>query len=121
MPGRILVAEDEVPIRDVLHAVLTDEGYRVETVGDGQEALEALAATRYDLVLSHVMMPRVDGHALARAMRADPALRGIPLILMSAAGPALVPEAPQAAFIPKPFDIGHVPGVVERVLESAHR
>jgi CheY-like chemotaxis protein len=118
MPPRILIAEDEEPIRALLAAVLADEGYRVTTVPDGQAALATLAAESHDLVVSNVMMPRLTGHELARALRADPALRGIPLILMSAAGAHLVPTAPHAAYIPKPFDLDDLLATVERVLAS---
>lgn len=105
MSGRILIAEDEAPIRELLALAFADEGYRVVAVPDGQAALEALAAAPYDVVLSNVMMPRLDGHALARAMHEDPALKGIPLILMSAVGPRLVPGVPHTFFLTKPFDL----------------
>ncbi len=119
MSGQIRIAEDETPIRELLATVFIDEGYRVVAVPDGQAALAALAAEPYDVVLSNVMMPRLDGHALARAMQDDPALQGIPLLLMSAADSRLVPGAPHAAFIPKPFDLGDLLATVERVLATA--
>ncbi len=119
MSGNILIAEDEVPIRELLLEIFRDEGYRVAVVGDGQAALEALAATRYDVVLSNVMMPRIDGCELANAMHANPTLRHIPVILMSAAGARLVSHVPHAAFIPKPFDLEHLLTVVQHVLGVA--
>ena len=119
MSGNILIAEDEVPIRELLQAIFRDEGSRVAVVEDGQAALEALAATRYDVVLSNVMMPRLDGCGLANAMHADPALQHIPLILMSAAGARLALEVPQSAYVPQPFGLGHLLTVVERVLDTA--
>jgi CheY-like chemotaxis protein len=118
MSPRILIAEDERPIRELLVALLADEGYQVAAVPDGDAALAALAAGRYDLVLSNVTMPRLGGNELAQALRADPALRGIPLILMSAAGAHVVPPVPHAAYIPKPFDLGHLLATVARVLAS---
>lgn len=54
MSRRILIAEDERPIRELLQALLSDEGYQVTAVCDGQEGLEALANATYDLVLSNV-------------------------------------------------------------------
>ncbi len=118
MPPKILIAEDEQPIRELLEAVLADEGYRVATVPDGRAALTALAGERYDLVVSNIMMPLLSGHELAQAMRADPALWGIPLILMSAAGARVVPTVPHAAYLPKPFDLDDLLATVERVLAS---
>jgi CheY-like chemotaxis protein len=116
MPQRILIAEDEAAIRELLVAVWEDEGYRVATAWDGRAALAVLSGQRYDVVLSNVMMPRMDGCELANAMHADPALRDIPVILMSAAGPRLLPQVPHAAFVPKPFDIAHLLAVVADVL-----
>ena len=119
MSGQILIVEDDRSIRELLETVLKNEGYRVAAAPDGQAALEALAIVRYDLVLSNIMMPRVDGRELASAMQADVNLKGIPVILMSAAGPTLVPGVPHAAFIPKPFDLEHMLTVVEDVLTTA--
>jgi CheY-like chemotaxis protein len=114
----LLVVEDEVPIREVLCSILEDEGYRVVGVGDGRAALAALAAERFDLVLSDTMMPRLDGVGLARALAADPGLRTIPLVLMSAlrSGPAR--EVPHAAFLSKPFDLYELLDTVERILNG---
>ena len=105
MARTLLVVEDEPSIADLLNLTLTGEGYRLVVVGDGRAALRLLAEGGYDLVLSDVMMPFVDGLGLARAMHTDPALRAIPLILMSAAHGATVWSVPHAAFIPKPFDL----------------
>jgi CheY-like chemotaxis protein len=116
MSRRILIAEDERPIRELLQTLLVDEGYQVTTVRDGREGLEALAHEPYDLVLSNVAMPRLDGRELASAMHADPTLRTIPIILMSAAGATLLQGVPHAAFVPKPFDLGNILAVVEQVL-----
>ena len=114
----LLVVEDESPIREVVRAVLEDEGYRVVTVPDGQAALAALAAERYDLVLSDMMMPRLDGAGLVRAMHADPNHRDIPVILMSAATGGAVRDIPHAAFIAKPFDLDELLQTVVRVLAA---
>ena len=119
MAHHILIAEDEPTIREMLQAVFTDESYQVTTVLDGQEGLEALMTSPVDLVLSNVAMPRLDGRGLARAMHAEPTLQHIPIILMSAAGATLVQSVPYTAFIPKPFDLGHMLAVVEEVLATA--
>jgi signal transduction histidine kinase len=81
--ARVLVADDNADmrtyLRDLLHPM-----YQVEAVGDGAAALEAARRAHPDLILSDVMMARLDGFALLRAVRADPALRDVPLILLSA-------------------------------------
>jgi two-component system chemotaxis sensor kinase CheA len=58
-------------------------GYAVVPAGDGEEALRLLGERGADLVVSDVQMPRLDGFALARAMKADPRLRSTPLVLVT--------------------------------------
>jgi DNA-binding response OmpR family regulator len=64
-PARILVAEDEDSVRRLLDRALTQAGHRVTTVPDGAEALVALARGGFDLLLTDIRMPRVDGITLA--------------------------------------------------------
>jgi signal transduction histidine kinase/DNA-binding response OmpR family regulator len=84
VPGRILLADDNADMREYASRLLRSRGWEVEAVPDGQAALDALQRVRPDLVLSDVMMPRLDGFGLLRAMRASPATRDVPLILLSA-------------------------------------
>lgn len=63
--ARILLAEDEQSVREFVHRALVHRGHEVTTVNDGGEALEALQDARYDLLLTDIVMPRVDGVALA--------------------------------------------------------
>jgi PAS domain S-box-containing protein len=79
----ILLADDNSDMRDYVGRLLSAQ-YNVQVVGDGQAALEAARLQRPDLVLSDVMMPRLDGFSLLRALRADENLRDIPVILLSA-------------------------------------
>jgi signal transduction histidine kinase/DNA-binding response OmpR family regulator len=80
---RVLLADDNADMRDYVRRLLA-ERYEVEAVGDGQAALEAARRRRPDLVLSDVMMPRLDGFGLLQTLRADPALRDVPIVLLSA-------------------------------------
>ena len=80
---RILVADDNADMRDYI-ARLLHANYDVQTVSDGEAAWRAVQATRPDLLLSDVMMPRLDGFGLLSAIRADPVLRDLPVILVSA-------------------------------------
>ena len=66
---KILIAEDDRELRRLFAHVLIKNGYAVKEVSDGQEALDALDAEYFDLLLSDVMMPRVDGYALVRLLR----------------------------------------------------
>ncbi|RPH38373.1 MAG: hybrid sensor histidine kinase/response regulator, partial [Planctomycetota bacterium] len=79
----ILLVDDNRDMREYVSRILGSL-WTVETVANGKEALAAVAAAPPDLVLSDVMMPELDGFGLLRALRADPATRTIPVILLSA-------------------------------------
>jgi signal transduction histidine kinase len=81
--GRVLLADDNADMRDYIRRVLSSE-FEVEAVADGQAALESALAHPPDLVLSDVMMPRLDGVGLLRALRAAPHTKDLPILLLSA-------------------------------------
>jgi two-component system response regulator PilR (NtrC family) len=64
MPVKILIADDEKPIRDSLKLVLDEEGYSTEVAGDGEEALQKIEAENFDIVITDIKMPKVDGMQL---------------------------------------------------------
>jgi signal transduction histidine kinase/response regulator of citrate/malate metabolism len=79
----ILLADDNADMRDYARRLLSDR-WTVETVSNGQEALDAARRRRPDIIVTDVMMPEVDGFALLRALRADDELRTVPVVLLSA-------------------------------------
>jgi signal transduction histidine kinase len=80
---RVLVADDNAEMRAYLVRLLADR-YAVETVADGVDALAVARARPPDLVLSDIMMPRLDGMGLLRALRSEPSLSTVPVVLVSA-------------------------------------
>ena len=104
--SRVIVADDNSDMRAYLRELLASR-YEVESVADGREALESARRAPPDLIVSDVMMPRMDGFALLRALREDPKLRDIPTILLSArAGEEAVVEGLDAMaddYLVKPF------------------
>jgi len=80
---RVVLADDNSDMRDYVSRLLARH-YEVVAVGDGQQALEAIAARVPDLVLTDVMMPRLDGFGLLAALRAAPRTRSLPVIMLSA-------------------------------------
>ncbi|MEW5850074.1 MAG: response regulator [Myxococcota bacterium] len=102
----ILVVEDEYAIMDALAALLQDEGYRVLTAAHGKEALEVMSRDKPDVVLLDLMMPVMDGMTALQAIRADPQLRDVPVIVMSAASSRLNPASGASSRILKPFHVG---------------
>ncbi|MBW2381035.1 MAG: response regulator, partial [Deltaproteobacteria bacterium] len=103
---RILVAEDEEDLRGFIVGVLK-QSYDVDAAGDGAEALELLKQHRPDLVLTDVMMPGTSGLDLCRAIKEDPSLENIPVILLTARGENEAAlegyEAGADDFVSKPF------------------
>ena len=81
---RILLADDNRDMRHYVQRLLQGAGWRVDCVADGEAALAAIRRERPALLLADVMMPRLDGLALVKALRADPALALLPVILLSA-------------------------------------
>jgi PAS domain S-box-containing protein len=81
----VLLADDNADMRAYLSRILEDGGYEVLAVADGEAALSAMReGAMPDLVLTDVMMPRLGGFGLLEALRADPALKGLLVILLSA-------------------------------------
>jgi signal transduction histidine kinase len=81
---RILIADDNIDMRTYLQKLLQTAGFQVEAVGDGEQALGKAREHKPDLVLSDVMMPKIDGLGLLAALRKDPVLRDVPVLLLSA-------------------------------------
>ncbi|WP_133645722.1 response regulator [Paraburkholderia flava] len=81
---RVLVVDDNADLRDYMQRILRAAGYDVSVAIDGAAALDAMHAGHFDLLVSDVMMPRLDGFGLLRALRADPLLNETPVLLLSA-------------------------------------
>jgi signal transduction histidine kinase/CheY-like chemotaxis protein len=105
----VLIADDDADNRALVTALLESIGFIVQAVGNGRDALIRLGATRPDLVVTDLVMPFMDGIQLVRALRADPALAGIPVIAMSASASVYTrEEALQAgccSFLAKPLKL----------------
>ncbi len=108
----VLVVDDEPAIRELLRDLLDDEGYHVLAAMDGTAALLAARHHPPDLVLADLMMPGLDGRALAERLHADPQTAHVPVVLMSAAYHPQ-PEDRFALVIHKPFDL-------DAVLQTIH-
>jgi PAS domain S-box-containing protein len=119
----IVVADDNADMRQYLRHLL-DDRYEVQSVADGRQALEVTRLLRPALVLADVMMPRLDGFGLLRAMRDDSALASTPVILVSArAGEESRVEGLQAGaddYLVKPFTARELLARVETHLKLAN-
>jgi CheY-like chemotaxis protein len=113
----IVIVDDEFGLADVLTATLSDIGFHVLSATNGKQGLDVMAAHPPDLVLLDYMMPLMDGAGVLEAMRADPKLAAVPVIMMSAAPESVVRARCRgyAAFLRKPFDFEAILNAVERV------
>lgn len=82
--GPILIVEDIPHILELLEVTLKFKGYDVVTARNGDEALEYIASEQPALILTDILMPKLDGYALAQRVRSDPQTRHIPIIFVSA-------------------------------------
>jgi CheY-like chemotaxis protein len=108
----VLVVDDDVVINEVLTELLASDGYDVVTAANGQEGLEAFERSAPGLVVADVMMPKLNGQDMVRALRSRPGGRDVPIIVISAARALGREDVGQDLFIEKPFDLdvflGHV-------------
>jgi len=117
----LLVVEDIPDILNLLEATLKFKGYRVVTARNGEEALEALQKERPALVITDILMPKVDGFNLVHRLRINPETRTIPVVFLSAT--YVAPEDKLFAqsigvnrFIEKPVDLVKFLPIIERIL-----
>ncbi len=120
--ARILVADDNADMRQYMRRLL-EPRWEVDTSPDGEAALQALRAGKPDLLLTDVMMPNLDGFGLLRAIRSDPALRDLPVIVLSArAGEEARVEGLNAGaddYLTKPFAARELVARINANLEMA--
>ena len=114
MVTHVLVAEDHPAVRDALRMILEAEGYHVTLAADGQAALDQLASSLPDLVLTDLHMPAMPGWELPSRILA--LQRRVPVIFMSAAIdlPALAAAYGADAYLAKPFGIDDLLALVSR-------
>ncbi len=121
--GRILIADDNADLRLYMQRMLSAQGYAVELAVDGAAALAATRRESFDLVISDVMMPVMDGIDLLRALRADTGLCELPVILLSAqAGEEARVSGFQAGaddYLTKPFSARDLLARVSSTLQLA--
>ena len=119
---KVLVADDETRIREVLVDILTDDGYDVAEAKNGRIALEKVQLDRPDIILLDVMMPEMDGFEALKQLNSDPSTHSIPVIMVTAKGQetdiAVATEAGAWGYIRKPWENGEVEATVQAALEG---
>src|SRR6185436_9847889 len=124
-PRRILVVDDEAEMADVMSEILSRDGHEVETASNGVEALARLQGARWDLVVSDIKMPKMDGPALWAAVEAtDPDLARRFVFFTGdtlGSGTAKFLEQTGAPSIRKPFTLRDVRAALAKVPDAAKR
>jgi len=120
MAHRILIADDEPNIVLALEFLMKKEGYEVQTVSDGEEALRTIEKSPPDLILLDIMMPNLDGYEVCQRIRSDPSMKDIVIIMLTAKGREVEREKGLALgadfYITKPFSTREVVQKVREVL-----
>ncbi|GAA4112723.1 hypothetical protein GCM10022215_09310 [Nocardioides fonticola] len=121
--ARILIADDDLDIRELVEFKLASLGHDVTVVSDGRAALAACREQRPDLAVLDVMMPGLTGLAAVAEIRADPELAGLPVILLTARAQeddvATGLEAGADEYVTKPFSPRELAARVEALLARA--
>ena len=123
MSNRILVVDDEMYILNILDFSLDSEGFKVVTAANGEEALFKADELKPDLIILDVMMPKIDGFEVCRALKAKKDTNAIPVILLSAkdrdADKKKGQEVGADRYMTKPFSPGKLIETVQELLGIA--
>jgi DNA-binding response OmpR family regulator len=119
----ILVVEDEINVLDTLAYNLQQEGYKVLTAEDGEQALEVIRRKKLDLIILDIMLPKLDGLAVCRIVRKEPEIAQTPIIMLTARGTQsdkmIGLDSGADDYITKPFELGELLARVRAVLRRA--
>jgi DNA-binding response OmpR family regulator len=120
MASRILIIDDEPNIVLSLEFLMKREGFEVAVAGDGEGALRAMAERRPDLVILDIMMPRLNGFEVCQRIRADPSLRDVRVLMLTAKGRETEMkkglELGADAYVTKPFSTKELVAEIRRLL-----
>ncbi|AUW37805.1 response regulator [Grimontia hollisae] len=117
---KILAADDSVSIRQMVSHTLKEAGYQVETANDGAEALKKAKSGQYDVIISDVNMPNMDGLEFVRQVRAVPQYKFTPILMLttetSAEKKSMGKSAGATGWIVKPFNPDTLLKTLQRVI-----
>jgi len=119
--GKILVADDEPAVRSLVCSML-DKNYTVIVASDGEEAIRMARLQKPDLILMDIMMPKVDGYIACYAIKSDPALNNIPVVMLTGIGHELNVKLSQQfgadGYLKKPFKLQELMEVIFKFLPN---
>jgi two-component system cell cycle response regulator DivK len=107
MSKRILVVEDQEDNRQIIRDLLSATDYEIMEAESGEQALDAVAKQRPDLILMDIQLPGIDGYEVTRRIKADPEMRSIPIIAVTSYALSGEEQKARAAgcdeYVPKPY------------------
>ena len=120
MSKRILVVEDQDDNRQIIRDMLAGTGYEITEAENGEQALAAVAKQRPDLILMGIQLPILDGYEVTRRIKADPALRSIPVIAVTSHALNGEEQTARAAgcddYVPEPYSPRHLLAKIRQYL-----
>lgn len=120
MTASILTVDDSASLRMAIRIALTGAGYAVTEASDGAEGLTKATATRFDLIVTDLNMPNMDGLSMIRALRQQPAQAGVPIIFLTTESDDAMKAQAKAAgatgWLVKPFQPEQLIRVAQKVL-----
>ena len=120
MSASILIVDDSASLRMAIRIALTGAGYSVTEAGDGLDGLAKAAAAKFDMIVTDLNMPNMDGLAMIRELRSQPAQAGVPIIFLTtesdAGMKAQAREAGATGWLVKPFVPEQLIKIVKKVL-----
>lgn len=118
----ILTVDDSASIRQAIKVALSGEGYEVVEAADGSQGLAKADAGRFDMIITDLNMPVMDGLTMIRQLRAKPAHQGVPIIFLTTESDADIKAQAKSAgatgWLTKPFDPDQLIRIVKKVLAS---
>lgn len=125
MPKKILIVEDEFYLAETIKARLEYAGYEVATAENGAEGLKFLGQGKPDLILMDVMMPVMDGWEATRRIKADPKLKQIPVIFLTARAQhedhIKAHEVGGDDYLSKPFEADELMAMIKKWIEKSSK
>lgn len=122
MPRKILVVEDNQDSRELVVKVLKNKGYQMIEAADGEEALEKAVAEKPDLILLDISIPKIDGYEVAKRLKSNEELKGIPIVALTAhamkGDREKVIVAGFEGYISKPVNVRELPDQVRSYLRG---
>lgn len=118
----ILIAEDDTDSREMLQLLLEKKGYAIVSAADGQRALDIAVETLPDLVFMDLSLPKLDGLAISKALRARQAFKDVPIVIMSGYDPGTYRQAALKAgcndYLLKPIDFDHLEQLLSEMIPT---